>query len=508
MSKQVVDYCENAGKLGEYEQVISEVNLQKGLIANTLGSNLLISSMLIYPEKGDYLSFGEQKYMTTRDYQQWEVYKEGMKAKKAYWLASRQVDEAYGKTDIISYTRPIFSKDFTKPVGLLEVQILTEKMASSFRASGNIEGTGILLLDSKGRSVVKQPDELEEKKCVSEAAKQQIRQEKQSIQLTVKDTEYLLNCIGLKNGWILVHYQPMDNLTRTSGMVGIIILLSGVLVLFLMIILSHPITRQLVRPLNEAIDVMSNMEDSIESSKNEYEITALFDNYNMMMRRIRESELDTLRAQITPHFLYNTLNSIKCRALLDGNRDVAKMTQWLTNLLELSINNHNEYLTLYEEIDMLHSYVGLQQMRSDKIFTFSTKIEPESLGKCLVPKMILQTLVENAILHGIEEQNDSSVIEVHSSLQEGMLHIEVTDNGVGMSKERIDEIFSGRKEDGKQKMNRVGLYNVDQRIKLYFGKSYGISIISSPGKGTAVIVRMPCVEDPKLFRGEKISKRN
>ncbi|MBP3470173.1 MAG: histidine kinase, partial [Lachnospiraceae bacterium] len=239
----------------------------------------------------------------------------------------------------------------------------------------------------------------------------------------------------------------------------------------------------------------------------EYEVMALFDNYNMMMRRIRESELDTLRAQISPHFLYNTLNSIKCRALLDGNSDVAKMTQWLINLLELSINNRNEYVTLTEELDMLQSYVGLQKVRSNKEFLFQTEMFPEHLGKCLIPKMILQTLVENAILHGIEEKEYSdtengAAIRVCASLDGENLQIEVWDNGIGMIEERIHEVFSAEQKNEKRKMNRVGLYNVDQRIKLYFGKKYGLSIKSTPGLSTTVTIKMPCTEKPEAFRRE------
>lgn len=275
--------------------------------------------------------------------------------------------------------------------------------------------------------------------------------------------------------------------------------------LFLMILLSRRISYQLILPIKKVIDVTRDMDETVEFDGSEDEVTALLDNYNMMMCRIRESELDTLRAQITPHFLYNTLNSIKCRALLDGNEAVAKMTQWLINLLELSINNRNEYVTLTEEVNMLQSYVGLQKERSDKEFIFSVEIYPEELSKCLIPKMILQTLVENAILHGIEEKEYSSAengaeIRVRAFLHDSDLKIEVTDNGVGMSRERISEIMQDHQIEEKRKLNRVGLFNVDQRIKLYFGKRYGLSIKSEQGYGTTVTLTMPCTENQEIFR--------
>ena len=429
-----------------------------------------------------------------------------MKRKEPTWFAVREVQAAYGKEEVISFTRPIYINGGGETVGLLELQILAETMSASLESLDTADGSGVLLLDSDGKSVIPEFGELGKYGELLKAA-QQLKKKSQNVQVEIDSTVYVMNCSALKNNWILVHYQPLKNLTRTAVAVVRLILVAGIMMLFLFIILSRRISYQLVQPIKKVIDVTRDMDETVEPTGSESEVMALFDNYNMMMRRIRESELDTLRAQITPHFLYNTLNSIKCRALVDGNPDVAKMTQWLINLLELSINNRNEYVTLTEELDMLKSYVGLQKARSDKEFEFRTELFPEKLGKCLIPKMILQTLVENAILHGIEEKEylnpkDGAVICVCASLHGEDLQIEVSDNGVGISEERIDEIFSAEQSHEKRKMNRVGLYNVDQRIKLYFGKKYGLSMKSTEGQGTTVTIRMPCTENPEAFRRE------
>lgn len=506
LSEQAVEYCINSGEMSEYERIRSESELGKELAANTLHSNQFICSLILYPKEGYCISFGEIQYMTTNKYDEWPVYKTGMERKEPTWFAVREVQAAYGKEEVISFTRPIYINGGGETVGLLELQIPAETMSASLERLDTADESGVLLLDGDGKSVIPEFGELGKSGELLKVA-QQLKKKSQNVQIKIDGAVYVLNCSVLKNKWMLVHYQPLKNLTRTAVAVVRLILVAGVLMLFLLIILSRCISYQLIQPIKKVIDVTRDMDETVEPTGSEYEVMALFDNYNMMMRRIRESELDTLRAQITPHFLYNTLNSIKCKALVDGNPDVAKMTQWLINLLELSINNRNEYVTLTEELDMLQSYVGLQKARSDKEFLFQTELLSEKLGKCLIPKMILQTLVENAILHGIEEKEYSdsengAVISVRASLCGEDLQIEVSDNGIGMSEERIKEVFSAGQSDEKRKMNRVGLYNVDQRIKLYFGKTYGLSIKSTQGHGTAVTIRMPCTEKPEAFRRE------
>lgn len=500
LNDKVVEYCENTGCMSEYERAMWENSFAQNLMTGILRSNTQISSILLYSREGYCFSFGESQKMATENYQSQELFQKGMEAKGVCWFNARHIGEQDSQGyDVISMTWPVEASDSWDITGLLEIQIPVEQMTSSLESSNVEDGSGVLLLDEGGNSLVLPQTEFQNTEGIFSALQEQKHLEKQSTSLEIEGKEYLFNYNELKNGWMLVYYQPMKNLSHISDEGVITYFLSAICLLFVMVFISKRVSGQLIHPIHEVIDITSNMEQEVEMQSDQKEIAALFNNYNLMMQRIRESELDTLRAQITPHFLYNTLNSIKCRALLDRNKDVAQMLQWLINLLELSINNHSEYLTLDGEIEMLQSYIGLQRMRSGRTFTLSVEIMPVNLGSCLIPKMILQTLAENAIMHGFEEKEESGTILVRATGQERDLVIEVIDDGNGMSEESIREVLSGQQEEVRGRLNRVGIYNVNQRIKLYFGKKYGLSIESVLGEGTRVIIRMPCVRDPELF---------
>ena len=389
----------------------------------------------------------------------------------------------------ISITRPFMLESSWEDAGMIEIQIPAEQMITWLNNFPLSEDSEILIFDAQGNEAVCVKEKLHETEIVYQYAKEQVTTKKNNVVFEVNGIEYMLNGRVLQNDWLVVYLQEMDSLTRTSDAIIKIILLSVIILLIIMISLSGNISRQLVRPIKDAIVATSNMNEDIEINGSECEITELFSNYNLMMQRIRESELETLRAQVTPHFLYNTLNSIRCRALLDGNGEIAGMIKWLINLLELSIKNNRTMLSLAEEISMLESYVNLQKSCLDKEFVFEVEIENEYLINCQVPKMILQIIVENAIIHGIKERDGKIVVSCYR--KDEMLCIEVKDNGSGMSEEQIVDILAGKTKGNKRKMNRVGIYNVDQRIKTYYGKEYGISMKSIKEKGTVVKIEFP-----------------
>lgn len=489
VNEEIRNYCMRADELNEYQRVMSEYWFRKGLMSNALHSNEIISSIFIYPSSGYCLSFGENQIMMTTEYKNWAIYKSGITMQKPCWFASRKIKIGYGYENIISITRPFMLESSWEDAGMIEIQIPAEQMITWLNNFPLSEDSEILIFDAQGNEAVCVKEKLHETEIVYQYAKEQIMTKKNNIVFEVNGIEYMLNGRVLQNDWLVVYLQEMDSLTRTSDAIIKIILLSVIILLIIMISLSGNISRQLVRPIKDAIVATSNMNEDIEINGSECEITELFSNYNLMMQRIRESELETLRAQVTPHFLYNTLNSIRCRALLDGNGEIAGMIKWLINLLELSIKNNRTVLSLAEEISMLESYVNLQKSCLDKEFVFEVEIEDEHLTNCQVPKMILQIIVENAIIHGINERDGKIVVSCYR--KDEMLCIEVKDNGSGMSEEQIVDILAGKTKGNKRKMNRVGIYNVDQRIKTYYGKEYGISMKSIKEKGTVVKIEFP-----------------
>ncbi len=216
-------------------------------------------------------------------------------------------------------------------------------------------------------------------------------------------------------------------------------------------------------------------------------------------RSLHRAELELLQAQINPHFLYNTLDSIAILAESDRGEDVVTMVTSLSTFFRNSLNKGEDLLTLGAECAQVQSYLEIQQIRYSDILQYEISI-PRELMDCMVPKLILQPLVENALYHGIKNRRGMGMItvtgeEIKSGSSGGSdLLLKVTDNGAGMNEEQVRELQSGIYED---KHTGLGLVNVHKRIRLYCDGSpagsepYGLSFESCVGKGSTVSVLLP-----------------
>ena len=208
-------------------------------------------------------------------------------------------------------------------------------------------------------------------------------------------------------------------------------------------------------------------------------------------RQKRKSELRALQAQINPHFLYNTLDSIIWMAEWGKTKEVVLMTSSLAKLLRQSISNQNELVRVEEEVEYTRSYLTIQKMRYKDKLEYDIQVSPEVLGQ-KIPKLVLQPLVENAIYHGIKYKEGKGVVRIEGWLERKELILRILDDGIGMTEEQLEKIFEKRETDIKK--NGVGVLNVHERIQLYYGKDYGLRFSSTLGEGTAVEVHIPCEE--------------
>ncbi len=237
------------------------------------------------------------------------------------------------------------------------------------------------------------------------------------------------------------------------------------------------------------------------------ELGLLTMNFNRMTKRIkalvkqnqeaertkRKSEIEALQSQINPHFLYNTLDSIVWMAESGKSEEVVLMTSSLAKLFRISINKGEEVVTLKQEIEHVESYLVIQQMRYGDKLQYEIDVDP-SIYPVRMIKLILQPLVENAIYHGIKQVPGQGMIWIRGKKEEDSIVLEVEDNGMGMEKAVIDELMAGHNVSTK-KDGGVGAFNVDQRIKLYYGMEYGISIESELYEGTTISIRLPLMEE-------------
>lgn len=207
----------------------------------------------------------------------------------------------------------------------------------------------------------------------------------------------------------------------------------------------------------------------------------------------QKMEFKMLASQINPHFLYNTLETIRMKALTEGNRDVANVIKLLGKSMHYVLENTGtSSTTLKKELDYISIYLTIQKLRFNDRVNYTLNVEDNmNLEDYQILPLLLQPIVENAILHGLEgtETNGQIVIEVKT--RDELLLIDILDNGLGMNKQALHELTSSINEPNKKSTSSIGLYNINQRIKLFYGEAYGIKINSSPQKGTLVSLTLP-----------------
>lgn len=217
-----------------------------------------------------------------------------------------------------------------------------------------------------------------------------------------------------------------------------------------------------------------------------------------------EAELHALQNQINPHFLYNTLEIIRSRAMVQGCEDVAEMVEALALQFRYCINHSGEMATLEQELDNVHNYLLIQRYRYGDRFVYHEIIHDEQ-GELLrnrLPVMTLQPLIENALVHGVNPRIEGGSITLRIYPSKHRLHIAIEDDGVGIPEEELREVRQAlqkneeaeyKKVKGKRSLG-IAMRNVNQRIRLYFGTEYGVDIISTRGVGTSVYVTLPLME--------------
>lgn len=215
-------------------------------------------------------------------------------------------------------------------------------------------------------------------------------------------------------------------------------------------------------------------------------------NYIMAIRE-RESELDVLQAQINPHFLYNTLDSLYWKAIESGNEEMGEDIFSLSQLFRLVLSRGNGIVMVRTEAELLERYLHIQKMRFGKRLEYEIAIHEEILEE-EIPKLILQPFVENAIVHGFEKVKEDFSLFITGKKEGSYMTFRIKDTGVGMSREQLATIWE-RKEDGRYKSQRIGRYaikNVKERLELLYCEDYKLVIESREGQGTEVIVTIPC----------------
>ena len=241
-----------------------------------------------------------------------------------------------------------------------------------------------------------------------------------------------------------------------------------------------------------------------------YEIQNIQEGFNHMTGRIsrlvmenqkkererHEEELNALQLQINPHFLSNTLNTIKFMAQVSKHEGIRKMSEYLMQIMDCTFRNHDSIHTLKEEVAILEAYIYIVKIRYAESFEIQIDLD-ERCEMFKVPKLILQPFVENAVFHGMEEEKEDGVIRI-TIQQNSVVEISVQDNGQGITEEMQEKIRNGY----ETKPGRIGISNVVKRMRLYYGEQLGFAIKSEAGQGTNITIQIPIGEQQHVFSND------
>ena len=311
-----------------------------------------------------------------------------------------------------------------------------------------------------------------------------------------------------------IQLSPADHISAYASPVLSLIFSWAMLSLLTLALFAWLVSRQIIRPTIRLASAMTSLTASeldvqlpLPGVRNELE--DVYNGFNSMLTRLKESfaririsekekrhyQLGMLKYQINPHFLYNTINSIRFSCLKSGDEVSADMLVTLSRLLRNTLNNPTEMIALSAEVNNLRDYVSLQQIRYEHNLSFKI-VCPDCYRDVQVPMMILQPIVENAITHGLNTALNTGAdarITLTAKSQENMLLLEIEDNGQGIGEMELRDILNGKKREYVPS-HHIGLANIHRRLQLMFGEEYGLSLESRLGEYTRVTLHLPILQ--------------
>lgn len=313
-----------------------------------------------------------------------------------------------------------------------------------------------------------------------------------------------------KTGWKTIGIISLNELFSQIIYLGLIVSASLILVTLVALFVSRKLSSFFSGKIQSVLQAMkqaSNGDFSVQlpagQAGNEFmelnlgfnnmveEINTLIDKVYKTQILQKESEFKALQAEINPHFLYNTLDTICWQAKLGHNEEIFQTTFSLAALLRASVGNKKLFVTLEEELNYVKDYINIQKARYRDRILAEIHI-PKDLYGYQIPKLILQPIVENAFVHGLEMKRGKGLLTITGMTKDNMMILKLCDNGVGMPKETIQEILE---DSESSSAHSIGLINVHRRLKLLYGPSYGLQIQSVPNEGTTVILTFPAETD-------------
>lgn len=498
------DYLlELKNKTYEFDRFIIGRKLRERLVQ--IGAlNKYVNSLQVYDWFGTEYKVGNQSLELNK--KRLDEIKEKTKLKEggSEWVFPNDSDSAFIVARDMRYYLSLSPS--LEQIGQTVVRFDIGEIVSDIVGNLDKDGTDFLMIDEQEELIYSLHNDLSEKYIINH-----INDDKGYRLIEIDGDQYFaIYSPSNDYNWTYVFLSPYNSLFKAITSVRTAVIITYTILFLIVMILGLRFTTNLTRPvesLNKKMQQVQTGEIDFLVAENETrfpndELGEMHDNFTTMMSQIntlieenykkqiviKDAEYKNLQAQINPHFLYNTLESINWAAKKGGQNDISEISESLGRLMRSSINMKTTLVTLKEELKVVNSYIIIQSYRFKERLAFNLDISEEIMD-CKVPKFVLQPLIENSIHYGLQHMIGVCKITVSGKLVGNDVILTVIDNGPGMDKQYLEQLHL---ETYESKGTGLGLKNIRERIRFLFGEPYGITIESEKGKGTKVIIKIPC----------------
>ncbi|SHN79118.1 two-component system, sensor histidine kinase YesM [Paenibacillus sp. ov031] len=471
------------------------------------GSEKYVYSMIFIDNDNNIMAAGNREGISEKKQRELVALGQQYSGSNAWYTGGDQQARLLSVRQVKSFTGGAFTLE---KLGTLVIRVRLDRIVQD-QMQHPAEDSQLLITD--GREVIYPTESTVSKSEIESELK---RTQPYGIAMFEQGRNFVARANSPYTDWVYLYMTPFDQMFKQIQFVKQLVTVIFIMIFLAALIFGAKFSRSITQPIAQLIKKMRNIEkgdlDKLEevalgnvpvSSQNE--VGLLHRTFKMMVQRIRElidenyakqlvireTELKALQAQINPHFLYNTLESINWLAKVQKQHQISEMVEALGFLLRSSVNMSEKWITLERELDIVRSYVTIQHTRFEERLDFDMDIAPE-VGTARIPKLTLQPLVENAIHYALEPSIEPCRIRIRARADGDNVVIEVEDDGPGMTPEFLEQLQEGRVQTRGQ---GIGLSNIKERIRLTFGDEGEMIMSSNPGSGTVVSIRIPWIRE-------------
>lgn len=499
---------------------VEQIKEVTDLLSNLVKSSKKIDSIFVYDLNDNILITSSETAFENSKFSSSYIFDEAVrKGRVGEWIINSQDQATYTilNDNFVTYVMPIRIYEEELNVGYVFINI-NEKTIYQYLEGIKFSGSGKMMVANEKGEIISFGDKSflgKEKTPDYYFESIKLLNNVGSFPLKIDDgnTLIFMNPSNLSKLYYFA-LVPISNINKEILTLRNIVILVCIMTVFFAFIISSFFIQSIYVPINRMVTAMKKLVfrpdlDYFIIEKRKDEFGVLYNSFNEMVKGIKqlfdqlfeeklkkkEAQLKFLQAQINPHFLYNTLNSIYYISKLHGINEITELSYSLTNFFRISLSGGLEIITVREMLDQINYYLRIQNIRYKDQFELITDVDQELLDYPVL-KFILQPLVENSIIHGMKNKNEKGIIEITGYVVNENVKFTVKDNGLGISPEGLEKIQDtlSQTTDEIEVRDMFALRNIHRRIRLHYGEQYGLRIFSGENEGTVVEVILPYLE--------------